>query len=189
MSVAAGVLAPRGPSGSSSTASRRVGWATRRRGVRREGRLLLVLVDGARVDDVDGAVVLPAGAVSSDWGTVEELLLLSPPMALSAQGSSIAQLLLVGFLNRKMDSRNRHGNKTNRITSNGLRPLYREYGRRVDCWTGTWSALSWSPRQVHRQRAAKLPVAQSSCETLGPIDVVLGEAIQKGANHRLLHLQ
>lgn len=70
MSVAAGVLAPRGPSGSSSTASRRVGWATRRRGVRREGRLLLLvlLVDGVRVDDVpDGAVVvLLPGAVSSD---------------------------------------------------------------------------------------------------------------------------
>lgn len=56
-----------------------------------------MLVDGVRVDDVGGAVVLLPGAVSSDWGIMLELLLLSPPMALSAQGSSIAQLLRVGF--------------------------------------------------------------------------------------------
>lgn len=122
--MAAGVLAPRGPSGSSSTASRRVGWATRRRGVRREGRLLLLvlLVDGVRVDDMpDGAAVVLPGAVSSDWGTVLELLLLSPPTALSAQGSSIAQLLLVGFsIEEWIQGIFTIRSKTSRITGNGM---------------------------------------------------------------------
>lgn len=73
------VVAPRGPRGSSSTAWRRVGWATRRRGVMREARVGV---------EADGAVDGVAPGVCDSAACDDELsgLVLG---ALSAQGSSI----------------------------------------------------------------------------------------------------
>lgn len=65
---------PNGPSGSSSTACRRVGWATSLRGVMREGRA--PDEDMVEVGVKEGGLSGPAGEIvgpSSSWGFVAEV--------------------------------------------------------------------------------------------------------------------